>query len=229
MISARSVASVLHSLTPAEVEGVVMQAADGLMLIDAAARVSAIHALGPLAEAICPHWTGQPLEAIVCTASRAKLPSILATDDLSRAERARWRHVNLNRRDAEPLPVLVKHLAVAEGPILVLRDLRPTVDLQGRFQRAMLELEQSYQRLGWAGSIAERADGDESEVARSVVEDMLSGVGRRPMQQIVSETVQVLERLCIRQALRQSPEDVDAAARILGLTRAELDRRSRSN
>ena len=219
--------SVLRGLSPAQVECVVLQAADGLLVLDSLHRIRAVQLAGTLSGTAGADWIGEPLSAVVCPATRAKLDAILRSDACSDDPAARWRHVNLQRPPAEALPVLVKCLVIDAVPVLLVRDLRPTFDLQARFQRAMIELEQSYQRLT-APPLA-RGGRDPSGVARAVVDDMLAAVGTRPLHQIVTETAQVLERLCIRQALDLSPGDSDAAARLLGVTRSDLDRMKRSN
>lgn len=221
----------LTGLTPQQAASVLTQTADLAFVLDADNRIAEVHAFGAMAEAVCPDWTGRAFAEIPGIDSRPKVTLLLADDASQPGNAARWRHLNIARKGQETLPLLLKFFAFAgpgrSGNMVVARDLRPTMAMQARVQRAMIEMEMGNE---WSRSEpAANGNGAQNPVQNPVQDPVLSGavgaIGRQPLDRIVADTSRTLERLCIAEALRQAGDDAEAAAGLLGITRAELEAR----
>ena len=219
---AASSQSRLPPLEPGSVEALLGQMADLVLFLSPMQDITAMRAWGSLAGSACPDWVGRSFAEILSRDSRSKLESLFRTDAAAAPEAVRWRHVNLLCDGAPSLPVLVKYFELGEGAdrtrIIIARDLRPTVDMQTRLQRAYTEMEAAFETRGTLPGAATGA---------LVVSGMMDSIGHRPLGQIVSETVRALESLCVTEALRRCNDDAEAAARLLGIATEEVRRRSR--
>lgn len=201
----------IPGLGPSKVGAVLSQMVDMVMFLSPMQDIQEVRSWGALADFRCDAWEGESFASVLAPDSRSKLAGILETDAAQAPETVRWRHVNLRCPDGDTLPVLVKFLVLGEAEdrvrLVVARDLRPTITMQTRFQRACIEMEnalanQTPQAAGPGGV---------------VVGQMLSSVGTRPLPQIVAETVRVLERMCVTEALRRAEGDAGDAAAMLGI------------
>lgn len=126
------------------------------------------------------------------------------------------------RYEMVALSVLVKYFELGEGVdrtrVMIARDLRPTVNMQARLQRAFAGMEAAFESRGTLPGASTGA---------LVVNGMMDSLGHRPLGQIVSETARALETLCVTEALRRCNGDADAAARLLGIDATEVRRRAR--
>jgi hypothetical protein len=203
--------SAMPDLDPLKVGAVISQMVDMVMFLSPMQDILEVRTWGALADFRCDTWAGQGFATVLAPDSRSKLAMVLETDATVAPDAVRWRHVNLRCSEGETLPVLVKYFVLGEGEarvrMIVARDLRPTVSMQTRFQRACVEMENALanQPPPTAGPGA------------AVVGQMLATVGHRPLHQIVTETVRVLERICVAEALRKTEGDSSSAAALLGI------------
>jgi hypothetical protein len=212
----------LPGLAPGAVEALLGQMADLVLFLSPMQDIIALRAWGALAEVVCPDWVGRSFAAIVSRDSRPKLAMLFADDAARAADSLRWRHVNLLCDHGPALPVLVKFFDLGEAPdrvpVIIARDLRPTVDMQARLQRAYTDMEAAFES---------RIMPQGTPTGALVVGGMMDSIGQRPLGQIVSETARALEQLCIAEAMRRSDDDPETAARLLGIPSVEVRRRAR--
>ena len=212
----------LPGLDPETVDIVMGQMADLVLFLSPLQDIIALRAWGVVAEAVCPAWVGRSFAEVLSQESRGKLPAIFAADAATSADPLRWRHVNLSCPEAAPLPVLVKYFELGQGPrrvrLIVGRDLRPTMILQARLQRAYTEMEAAFEN---------RASVVPDISCARVIDGMFESLGRRSLGQILTETTEALETLCISEALRRTGDDVEAAAQLLGVTSDTVRSRTR--
>ena len=212
----------LPGLDPPSVEALLGQMADLVLFLSPMQDIKAMRAWGSLADSACPDWVGRSFAEILSRDSRSKLESLFRTVAGVSPETVRWRHVNLVCEGGTSLPVLVKYFELGEGPdrtrVMIARDLRPTVDMQARLQRAYTEMEAAFESRGTV---------PRASTGALVVSGMLDSLGHRPLGQIVSETARALESLCVTEALRRCNGDTEAAARLLGIDANDVRRRAR--
>ena len=210
-----------------------------VLALDAAGRVAEVSVSHPSDESLTDIWQGQMFAEIVSAESQAKIATLFKADAGNPESSAAWRHVNLIVRRGESVPLLMKfaHLPEKSGlsGLILARDLRPSVELSERFRQAALEMERRYEALvhdspkrrdtpmgfedvAFGASAAGR-------MGASLLTRMVEKIDQRPLGDIVSETVRVLERLCITEALSRSQGGEAEAARLLGLTVDELRRK----
>ena len=213
----------LPGLDAPAVEALVGQMADLVLFLSPMQDIIALRAWGGLADAVCPDWVGRSFAAVLSRESRSKLAALFDGDATRADDSLRWRHVNLLCDGAESLPVLVKYFEWGQGAsavrAIVARDLRPTVAMQTRLQRAYTEMEAAFEARG----IAAQA----TPTGALVVGGMMESLGHRPLGQIVSETARALEQLCVAEAMRRCGDDPEAAAALLGIPADEVRRRAR--
>lgn len=214
--------SSLPGLESAAVEALLSQMADLVLFLSPMQDIIALRAWGSVAEVVCPDWVGRSFASIISRDSQPKLAALFAEDAARADDSLRWRHVNLLCDVGPPLPVLLKYFELGEDhervPVIVGRDLRPTVDMQARLQRAYTEMEAAFES---------RTTLQGTPTGALVVGGMIESIGQRPLGQIVSETARALEQLCIAEALRRCDDNPEAAARLLGLPPDEVRRRAR--
>lgn len=192
---------------------------DIVLVLDDALRVIDVRSSVPLGEAVASRWIGRTLTSIASPESLPKLPLLMA--EAAPSPQARWRHVNFIDGD-DVLPLLVKYFG-PKGPdrpggLIGARDLRPMSALQASYQSLQTALERCMDRCR-----------DRSLDGRAaLIADVAHEVGRKSLSNIITETVQSLERRCLGDALAMSGGDPMAAARILGMSRAEFIRKARS-
>lgn len=212
----------MPGLDAGAVELLLGQMADLALFLSPMQDITAMRAWGSLADVACTDWVGRSFAAILSRDSRSKLESLFRADAGRTPDIVRWRHVNLVCDGGLSLPVLVKYFEFGDGPdrvrAMIARDLRPTVDMQARLQRAYTEMEAAFETRGTLPGAATGA---------LVVSGMMDSLGHRPLAQIVSETVRALETLCVTEAMRRCNDDPEAASRLLGIGPDEVRRRSR--
>lgn len=217
-----SSASRLPGLDAPAVEALLGQMADLILFLSPMQDIIAMRAWGPVAEVVCPDWVGRSFASVIARDSRPKLAALFATDAARAEDSLRWRHVNLLCNGGPSLPVLVKYFELGDGPdrvpVIIARDLRPTVDMQARLQRAYTEMEAAFES---------RTTPQGTPTGALVVGGMMDSIGQRPLGQIVSETARALEQLCIAEAMRRSDDNPERAARLLGVPADEVRRRAR--
>jgi hypothetical protein len=212
----------LPDLDAGSVEALLGQMADLALFLSPMQDITSMRAWGSLAEVACADWVGRSFAEILSRDSRSKLESLFRAEAGRAPDIVRWRHVNLVCDGGFSLPVLVKYFELGEGAtrvrVMIARDLRPTVDMQARLQRAYTEMEAAFEQRGTLPGAATGA---------MVVSGMMDSLGHRPLGQIVSETVRALETLCVAEALRRCNDDPEAASHLLGISADDVRRRAR--
>jgi len=208
----------LVMLEPGQLEFALLGAVDLVLMLDSDRRVTRVHVGPDMDLPGATDWLDRDFNTLVCAASQTKLPGIFAQDQRLTGGGLRWRHVNLQGAFGS-FPMLIKYFgfdSAGGGRHVILgRDLRPTVALQAKVQKALTELERASEALQPTSAQDLRLG------------DAVAAIGRRPMQQIVSEMARTLERLCLDEALRRAGGDTAMAADLLGLAQDEVKRRLR--
>jgi len=202
----------LAGLNPVLAGQLLLGTADLILVMDSDRRIHEVQVGWGLDFPGIAALAGRLVDEVLCQASRAKLPLLLADNGAEAAEPPRWRHVNLQTPSGS-LPVLMRYFgfpgAAGGVHLLVARDLRPVAAMQAQVQRTMTDLER-------------RAEAREAQRQRAT--DPLRQVGRQPLDGIVREAAQALERLCAQEALAQAAGDRARAAAILGIGTEAFDR-----
>jgi len=186
---------------------------------------------GSAAQGLYQAYVGQASDALVFTDAQGRVLSANRTfalmAQLSAEEQARGEMLDrwLGRTGVE-LSVLVTNLR-QRGSVGLF-----TTALRGEFG-AQIDVEISASvltmpdgpRLGFAiRDISRRLQGEErtpDRVSRSVSE-LTELVGRVPLKDIVSETTELIEQLCIEAALQMTQGNRASASQLLGLSRQSL-------
>jgi hypothetical protein len=210
---------------------VIRNTADIVLLLDARrVIVDVSQPAGPSA-AFPRHWVGKRFSDLLGPESLSKVDGLFTRDAAIAETEVRWRHLNLSNGTAPSIPLLLKYASLSgDGGVagmLLGRDLRPTVELQNRFQATHRELEARLEALPEAppprtsgavplsGAATKRAGG-------VIVDAMIRQLGQQPLGDIMAETCRVLQRLCATEALDRARGNHQDAARLLGMSVEDL-------
>jgi hypothetical protein len=177
-------------------------------------------------------WTGRLMTSIVSSESLGKLTALMQTDVARSASEVVWRHINLVRSEAETVPLL---MIFAQLPaqsnslgLIIARDLRPTLELSERFRLATLEMESRFEELIGHNEISDHQRSQHydttfgveaaSQLGGSLINNTLKRISECPMDDIITETTRILERLCIGEALKRTRGSEAEAALMLGIS-----------
>lgn len=211
---------------------VIRNAADVVLLLDDDRRILDLSLADGLPGAFPQGWVGKRLDDLLGPESQSKVDGLFARDASVAGSEVRWRHLNLSDGLGGSVPLLLKY-ACLQGDggaigMLMGRDLRPTVELQNRFQATHRELEARLESLpqralpqpsngnGHAQGVATR------RAAGVIVDAMIARLGKQPLGDIVQETCRVLQRLCVTEALDRAQGNREDAARLLGMSVEDL-------
>lgn len=216
-------------------------AVDMVLSLDLNGVVADVTVTHPSDASLIELWRGAALDDLVSAESRSKLAPLLAADAGTPGTVAPWRHINLIIGTETTIPLLMKfsHLPPKSGlsGLVLVRDLRPTVELSERFRQATLEMERRYESLVHDQKRKTREPGDArfddiahgspaaERAGASLVAGMVAKLAEHPMDAIVSETVRVLERMCITEALHRTKGGEADAAQLLGISLDDLRRK----
>lgn len=213
--------------------------ADMVLTIDAHDVVADVSVTHGSDQVLAELWTGQSVASIVSPESLGKLARLLKTDAGEIDSEGVWQHVNLVRSADKTVPLLMifARLPAQSGlsGLIIARDLRPTVELSERFRRATREMERRYEELAEHDEAVRHqpARFDDAEfgkqaagrIGSSLLINVMERVHESPMDDIIDETVRIIERLCISEALKHTHGGEDEAAQILGISVDDLRRK----
>lgn len=168
-------------------------------------------------------WVGQKLEDLVAPDSREKLSLLVDDNSASLDAEGRWRHLNLVKGGEPNLPLLLKFFRfVNEGTafhMICARDLRPMVEVQKRFQREEMVLR---------NQIHSSENGYRAPLRScSKILNFVSNAKLHSTDDVVSEALLNIERLCLVEALTHTDGDEARAAQLLEISVDELAGRLR--
>lgn len=213
---------------PADVIGqIVLASSDLCLLVGPDLRVVDYVAGYGARDIDCAPWQGQSLRALVGPEGQSKIDQLWsARSQEATSAQSGWRHLNFRAHGVQTeLPLLVQRIGARDGrSVLVCRDLRPTVQMQQQFNRAILEIERGYLQPPPAAAQAPAAK-EHSAQARALVQQAFDDLGAQPLAQIVQRSALALEEMCIRKALSRSGYDMAQAARVLDMDTDDLAQR----
>ncbi|TVQ02431.1 MAG: hypothetical protein EA338_03430 [Roseinatronobacter sp.] len=215
---------------PAVLEEIVVAASDLCLLVTDANVVEDIIRGGAVDDLIGEDWIDKPLQSIVSKDSWRKLDMLWSAQ---KQDAPVWRHLNFiipNDPKGEGVPLLVRRIAVDNGrSIVVCRDLRPSVKMQKTFNTALHEMVQSLEDSQSAQQFHPSDTGGAKAKtsvfqgrATAAVEKAIDEVGHLPLAEIVTQTAQVLEDICIQLAYEKCDYDLSKTADLLGISSDEL-------
>jgi hypothetical protein len=213
---------------PADVIGqIVLASSDLCLLVGADLRVLDYVAGYGARDIDCALWQGQSLRALVGPEGQGKIDQLWsAKAQAPTPARSGWRHLNFRAHGVPTeMPLLVQRIAAHDGrSVLVCRDLRPSVQMQQQFNRAILEIERGYLQVPQAAAQAPMVK-EQSAQAKALVQQAFGDLGAAPLAQIVQRSALVLEEMCIRKALDQCGYDMAQAAQVLYMEADDLAQR----
>lgn len=210
---------------------VIRNTADVVLLLDAQRVVVDVsHAAGSPA-AFPRNWVGRQFVDLLGPESLSKVDGLFTRDAGLAEGEVRWRHLNLANGTGGSIPLLLKYAGLrGDGGVtgmLLGRDLRPTVELQNRFQATHRELEARLEALPEVPTPRTNGAAPVSGVATKraggvIVDAMIRRLGQQPLGDIMAETCRVLQRLCVTEALDRARGNHQDAAQLLGMTVEDL-------
>lgn len=220
------------TFSPSVLQEVVLTASDLCLFVSEARVVEDITRGGALDEHIGDTWIAKPLHEITKQDSWRKLDLLWASQ---KEDAPVWRHLNFVASDKlnESVPLLVCRVdAGNDRSILVCRDLRPSMKMQKNFNRALAEMEQSFEKLRSAKGLgANGLEGNKTNASTlhghvsGAVEKVIGEIGTLPLAEIISQTTQVLEDACIQLAYEKCGYNLSKTAEFLGVSSDELAKR----
>lgn len=205
----------IPALSPELVRLWIEKTQDLVLLISADERISGAFQSDVFNASDVNHWIGQPLIAMVSKESQVKVPMLLNNDASLDSSDAIWRHINLMDPHGNAIPVRALCMTLQNGNDLIrclfCRDLRSIQDLNNRFIGIQQDLQTENFELRTSLLRA-----DQSLDVRQIV----GSIKQSSYQQVINETVQNLERDCIRALLSETNGDHHLAASLAG---CELD------
>lgn len=228
-LNSTTVARSFGAYSSTVLEEVVLAASDLCLFVSAENTVEEISRGGALDDLVGESWIGQPLRSVISKDSWRKLDLLL---DAQHQEAPVWRHLNFIAADpkSESVPLLVRWIDAQDGrAILVCRDLRPSVQMQKTFTRALNEMVQSLEdtrsvpEFGTPAAGASHATSPALQGrAKAAVDRAIDEIGHLPLAEIVMQTSRVLEDVCIQLAYVKCDYDLTKTADLLGLSSDEL-------
>ncbi len=169
---------------------------------------------GAVDPAMCASWENKSFLEIVSEDSRPKVDVLLQDNSARNLTEGRWRHLNLQGSDGTELPLLIKFFRFAhEGAsthLICARDLRPLSDAQQQWQHQQNALQQSYE---------DQLNEMRAQVGLgNMLHHMTKLVGDRPLNELATNALSLLETLCCKEALERSDGNLEAAAHMLGVS-----------
>ncbi len=163
-------------------------------------------------------WIGQALTSIVSPDSQIKIPLLLNNDASVHDSDAIWRHINLigARRNTIPVRALYATLHNPNETIhcLFCRDLRPNQDMHNRF--VALQQDLLHENSILQANLRQNMQGPDAQ--HLTIGSIVNSIKQSSYQQVILDTIQSLERDCMRALLREVSGDHHRAATLAGCT-----------
>lgn len=205
-----------EGVPPEVLHKLLRESLDVVFVLDAEHRIEDVLSSIELGRMEIAGMLMSPFEELVSFESLPKLPAIFASNVVVAGSPVGWRHINLMLPDARELPILAKYAEFqVEGRLLrciLGRDLTGPSRMQKRLLIAQQEMHQTTLNVH-----AERS-------AEHFRQMLALSIGRKPYQQIVAESLAMLERLCVKEALHRSQGDPRLASLLLGLSPDEFQK-----
>jgi hypothetical protein len=206
----------LPTLTVGSVQDCVEKTHDLVLLISADEHIAGVFQTRVFESRDVHFWIGQPLRGVVSADTQVKLPVLFAHDAAQQDPQAIWRHINLLGLDGQPIPVRALFMTL-QGEhdtlrCLFCRDLRSAQDTHDRFVTLHQDLlcENAHLR---DQLIQLRRDRSPAGLA---IDPIVRSIKRSTYQKAIEETVENLERACMRALLMEAAGDHRRAAELAG-------------
>ena len=204
----------LPALTAKQSQSLIFQCSDAVLFLSAEMTVMDVASSGDFDPLVLQGWEGAHLKDIIAEDSQTKIGALLNDNSVFSLDDGRWRHLNFTSGGDADLPLLVKFFRfVHEGTathLICARDLRPLSNAQRKWQKQQNAMQQSYEDQ--LAILQERPDID------LLLNDMTKRVGTLPLNELVAQALNYVERLCCTEALDRSDGKVEEAAEMLGLS-----------
>lgn len=161
-------------------------------------------------------WIGQRLADVVSSDSKVKIPHLLQHDASTHDSEAIWRHINLMGFHHNTIPVRALYATLQDAHetirCLFCRDLRPSQDMHNRFiaqqqsllnENALLQASLDQKNL-------------ECDTRHVHIDSIVQSIKQSSYQQVMLNTVEGLERDCMRALLAEVSGDHHRAAQLSG-------------
>jgi len=163
-------------------------------------------------------WIGQHLASVVSPDSKVKIPLLFNNDASANDSDAIWRHINLIGRNKNTIPVRALY-ATLQDPnetihCLFCRDLRPSQDMHNRF--IALQQDLLHENSILQANLRQNMQG--SDAQHLTIGSLVKSIKQSSYQQVIFDTVQSLERDCMRALLSEVSGDHNRAATLAGCT-----------
>ncbi len=161
-------------------------------------------------------WIGQALDQVVSADSRVKLPWLMEHDASQQDPQAIWRHINLVGWRRQQIPVRALFMTMNSEHqtlrLLFCRDLRSAQEMHNRYMILQQGLQQENSRLRTELEIAPSA----LPASSLQIDSIVRSIKRSTYQKAIDETVENLERACMRALLIEVAGDHRLAAELAG-------------
>lgn len=217
-MSAHSQPAILNlpTLSAESVRDCVEKTHDLVFLISADDHISGIFQTRVFEDSDIHFWIGQPLHRVVSADSQVKLPWLLDHDASQQDPQAIWRHINLLGWKGTQIPVRALFMTLHSDHetlrCLFCRDLRSAQEMHDRYMVLQQGLQQENDRLRAELSTPSWAP---ARLALQI-DPIVRSIKRSTYQKAIEETVENLERACMRALLTEVAGDHRRAAELAG-------------
>jgi hypothetical protein len=206
----------LPTLAVASVQDCIEKTHDLVLLLSADEHIAGVFQSRVFESRDIHFWIGQPLRGVVSADSQVKLPWLFDHDASQQDPQAIWRHINLLGLDGQHISVRALFMTLRGEHetlrCLFCRDLRSAQHTHDRFVALQQDLLNENTHLRDQLTRLQR-DRPASEVN---IDPIVHSIKRSTYQKAIEETVENLERACMRALLSEVAGDHRRAAELAG-------------